>query len=203
MRELVGLHERPAPRGGIEDGVQPAALDGVLHNLGDLLGRLPGQQPQDDDSEGVHVGARRQLAGGEELRVHVREGPLRCGRPVQPGGGGGGGAGVRLYQEPADAEVAQLADEVGVEEDVRRLQVAVDNRVRLVRVEEAQRRAHLVDDPGAHLPCQWRRVVQAGQAVLEAAFGEEFVHQAKCLPARADQSDEVWMSYSTENSNLQ
>lgn len=116
--KLVGLHERPAPRGGVEDGVQIPSLHRVLHHLGDSLWRPPRQEPQDDDAERVHVGARRELAGGQELRVHVSEGPLRGGCPVELRGDGSGGAGhggVRLAQEPADAEVPELADEVGVE----------------------------------------------------------------------------------------
>jgi len=116
-------------------------------------------------------------------------------------GGGDGGAG--LAQEPADAEVPELAHEVGVQEDVARLQVAVNHRVRLVGVEEDEGRAHLADDLGAHLPCQWRRVVGAREPVLEAAVGEELVHQAEGLPARANQRDKVWMPHSAENSNLQ
>ena len=207
VRQLVGLHERPVPRGGVEDGVQLPSLHRVLHHLRDPLWRPPRQEPQDDDAERVHVGPRRELARGQELRVHVREGPLWGGRPVElcgdgPGGGGRHGR-VRLAQEPADAEVPQLADQVGVQEDVARLQVAVDHRVWLVRVEEDQGRAHLADDLGAHLPCQWRRVVDAREPVLEAAVGEEFVNQAERLPAGADQCDEVWMPHYAEDSNLQ
>uniref|UniRef100_A0A453P7W0 Uncharacterized protein n=1 Tax=Aegilops tauschii subsp. strangulata TaxID=200361 RepID=A0A453P7W0_AEGTS len=199
VRELVGLHERPGPRGGVEDGVQLTLLHRVLHHLGDLLGPPARQELQDDDAQGVDVGAWRQLAGRQELRVHVCEGPPRGGRPVQRGGGGGG-AGLR--QEAADAEVPQLAHQVGVQEDVGRLQVPVDHRVRLVRVQERQGRAHLVDDPGAHLPCQRRRVVRAREPVLEAAVREVLVHQAERLPARPDQRNEVRVPYSAEDSNL-
>jgi hypothetical protein len=42
----------------------------------------------------------------------------------------------------------------------------MDHRVRLIRVEEDHGRAHLADDLGAHLPCQWWCVVGARESVL-------------------------------------
>uniref|UniRef100_A0A0A9FRD6 Uncharacterized protein n=1 Tax=Arundo donax TaxID=35708 RepID=A0A0A9FRD6_ARUDO len=206
VRQLVGLHERPVPSGGVEDGVQLLPLHRILHHLGDPLRLPPRQEPQDDDAERVHVGPWGELTGGQELWVHVREGSLRGGRPVQlcgDGPGDVGSGGVGLVQEPADAEVPQLAHEVGVEEDVGRLQVTMDHRVWLARVEKYQGRAHLVDDLGAHLPCQWWRVVGARQPILETAVGKELVHQTECLLACPDQRDEVRMPHSTEDCNLQ
>jgi hypothetical protein len=165
VRELVGLHERPVPRGWVEDGVQLFPPHRVLHYLANVLRWPPRQESQNDDAERVNVAPWRELA-----------------------------VAVGLGQELAEAEVPQLADEVGVEEDVGQRKVAVHHRMRLVRMEEDQGRAHLADDLGARLPCQ---------PVLEAAVGEKLVHQSECLLARADQCDEVWMPQSAEDSNLQ
>ena len=88
----------------------------------------PRQHPVEDDSEGVDVARGRHRLALRLLRGHVRGGPHQRPRIRE---------GVRAGH-PRDAEVGDLRAALLVEDDVRRLQVAVD-QPSVVRVREPGR----------------------------------------------------------------
>lgn len=84
---------------------------------------LPGQQLQQHDAEGVDVGVLGGSAGGSGLGGAVRVGLVEEGGRGQSeeavaGGGGGGGDGEEV-------EIGDVGVEVGVEEEVGGLEVAM------------------------------------------------------------------------------
>ena len=101
--------------GSLLPGLREHLRDGVRG----LERRPPGEQLEEDDPERVHVALRPDLSAARLLGRHV------LGRPDD-----GARRGQRRVREgPSDAEVRDLGVALAVEEDVRRLQVAVDDPV--------------------------------------------------------------------------
>uniref|UniRef100_A0A8R7PQG6 Uncharacterized protein n=1 Tax=Triticum urartu TaxID=4572 RepID=A0A8R7PQG6_TRIUA len=183
---LAVLPQRRRPRRG---------GDAPVHDLLQLAPALPVQPPlhqvrhglrqprvddgpradglQQHDAQRVHVGLGRQLPRPAVLRVDVPEAALHRR------------ADVRLVQHRpglGQPEVGHLAREVAVQQDVGRLDVAVDHRLvhGRVQVKEAPRRA------GARLqplrPAQRRRAAAAVQPAPQRAALHVLVQQDHLLP---------------------
>jgi len=134
------------------------------------------EQPVEDHAEGVDVARRGHGLSGRLLGRHV-------------GGGADqrSGLGQRVRTgDPRDAEVGDLGSALPVEDDVRRLQVAVDEVV-LVRVREPI--GDLRRDPlRLRVGERGRRL----QAVLERSSGqvlEDHVWAAVCFPVVVQPGD--------------
>ncbi|BAS95213.1 Os05g0550900, partial [Oryza sativa Japonica Group] len=132
-------------------------------------------------AEAVHIALVRELVALVVLRIHI---PAAHGVPWRALRRGGDVRGV-TREEAGEAEVGDLHVEVGVEEDVVGLDVAVHDGRRLDGVEVRQRGGGLDGDVEAERPCQGalRRAV-AVQVVRDGAVGHELVHQQQ-LPAAA------------------
>lgn len=175
MGQLLRLLRRvgPVPRRGVEDVGDPALGERGPHVPCEPHGRAAGEQAEEEDAEGVGVGGGAQLAGGEELRVHVRH---RVGgeRAVHQHVG---------LQQAAQAGVGELAAAAGGgEQDVGRLEVAVDHAV---VVEEDERGAHLGGDARALRPQQRLLIRISDKAVVKAAGGEVLVDERRRLRSGA------------------
>ena len=134
---------RHAPSGGHRDGVRNL-LHQDIHRLGGLKWRAAGEQLISDDSERVDIDARVQFGAARLLGRHV-------------GGGSGDetclGEALRSLGHPGDAEVDQIDPARFVEEDVLRLDVAMNDALP-VRVVEGFR--HTLDD--LHRPPRRQRL---------------------------------------------
>ena len=136
-------------------------------------GKLPGQEAVEDDAERVDVRGRprrrafrllgRQVGGGAHDRPGFRE--------------------RRLAGRPRDAEVGELGAALRVEEDVRGLQVAVDDPVR-VRMGEAG--GDLGREP---LRLEVGQRPTAAEALLERAAAEVFEDEVRPALGLADVVD--------------
>uniref|UniRef100_J3LHT8 Uncharacterized protein n=1 Tax=Oryza brachyantha TaxID=4533 RepID=J3LHT8_ORYBR len=124
--------------GPILDGrVEQVGERAVLERAGDVVREAHRRPRRDDlqqhDAEGVDVRLDAEQPRLLVLRVDVAEGPRRRRHVALRDAVGDG-----RRHEAGEADVADLADVVAVEEDVGRLQVAVDQRLGLGLVEEEQ-----------------------------------------------------------------
>jgi hypothetical protein len=153
---------------------------------------------QVDDAERVHVGLGADQPGLLVLRVDVAEGAGGSGLPVLRDGRVVDGT----RDDAGETDVADLADEVGAEEDVARLEVPVHERLWLHLVQVQQAAGDFHGDLEAELPRQRWRAGMAEEAVLEAAVGHVLVHKAAVLGARAHQVHHVRVPDVVQQVNL-
>ncbi|BAT11810.1 Os10g0534600, partial [Oryza sativa Japonica Group] len=210
-----GLRELPervragvAGDGRVDDLVEPAPpapLHRPLREV-DLVGReaLVDRRPraqhlEEDDAEGVDVGAVGELPRLEVLRVEVAEAALHRRAHVRL---------PRRWPDAGQPEVGHLRHEAVAEEDVRRLDVAVDDVIGVagVQVVEPLRRADADLQP--LLPRQRRRRRRRGvgavQVAPQGAVRHELVHEDHLRPlvAVADERDEVAVADAGEHQDL-
>ncbi len=114
-------------------GVHQLLHGGREGHLAHLPRRPPREELVEHDAEGVDVRGRRDRAAGELLGRRVRGGEVECVRRLAVSGG---------LEDLRDAEVEELHAPVAGDEDVRGLQVAVDDEV---RVRERDRVADLAE----------------------------------------------------------
>ena len=118
-----GIRAQDLDRGGLEAAVHVDELERLLG----FEWKPAGEHPKQHDAEGVDVARRRRGLTLRLLRGDVR------GRAEHGSGLGEG----RVGSHPRDPEVRDLRPVLVVEEDVRRLQVAVDETVP-VRMSESR-----------------------------------------------------------------
>ena len=107
-----------------------------------LVGWPADQHLVEQAGQGVHIGGRSDRAAGEPLRCHVGARPDQHARHRDAG----------LAPDVGDAEVHQVGEVVGGEQDVLGLDVTVHQAVGMGGV---QRRGHLRDDRGGPRRGQW------------------------------------------------
>ncbi|KAB8083018.1 hypothetical protein EE612_005090, partial [Oryza sativa] len=141
---------------------------------GDVHRRLRRDELHQDDAEAVHIALVGKLVALVILRIHVPWGALGSGGDVRDVEG----------EEAGEAKVGDLDVEVGVEEDVGGLDVAVHDGW-LDGVEVRERGGRLDGDVEAERPRE-RALLRAVavQVVGHRAVGHELVHQEQ-LPALA------------------
>jgi hypothetical protein len=159
LEVLVGhaVEDRREPRGDL----RPAhlhvgqVLAHVLHRHRDLVlaveGDVAGEHLEQHDAEGVDVGLAVDVVAQRLLGRHVVRGAEHAPVGGQP----------LLVERAGDAEVGDLGRALLVDQDVLRLDVAVDD---VARVREAERSRDL-DRVGDRLPD--RQFAEAADAVLE------------------------------------
>lgn len=192
------LRERPLGDRPVDHLGESAPFNGARHHRGQPHGRRSGEQLEGDDPEGVEVRLGPQRAGALVLGIHVVERAGQHGLPVLRHA-------VRHHarHELGKADVADLAHQVAVEQDVARFQVPVDDGLRLGAVQEGQPARHLEDDADSDVPGERPRPLSAEeQAVLDAAVLHVLVHQAAALRAGPQQHQQVRVPQLAENLHL-
>eukprot|EP00960_Hanusia_phi_P059907 764324-Hanusia_phi.AAC.1 len=184
---------RAARRRARRDG-EPTALE--ADHRGEL-GRfhlppwaLASQQLPHDDGEAVNVAALVELLTSQHLRRHPpgRPRPVVRGRDMPS-----------CALEPGQTEVAHLDGVVGGDEEVVRLEVAVnDGRLSVVQVQQAS--SGLVHDPDLERPSQ----PLLPQHVVQRALGQEFCQDGEVGrdSARPDELDHVDMPHPCHDVDL-
>lgn len=198
LGESHRLLDGPVGDGGIQKALDAALLQGLLDAVGEPHWGGGGEELQEDDAEGVDVRFDPQHSRLLVLGIDVAEGAGGGGEAVLRDGVGDGGG-----DEPREADVGDLADEVVVEEDVAGLKVAVDEGLGLGLVEEEEPGGDLGGDPEAELPGERRRVRAAEEAVLEAAVGHVLVDEASVLGASSHEEDHVRMADAAQHLDLE
>uniref|UniRef100_A0A0D3FJZ7 Uncharacterized protein n=1 Tax=Oryza barthii TaxID=65489 RepID=A0A0D3FJZ7_9ORYZ len=100
-----------------------------------------------------------ELPGGVELRVHVRQ-PCRQVWWEGP----------RLQKQVGHTKAAKLASVVGINEDVARPEITMDQSSRLVRMKEKQSPTNLPNDLCAVVPRERWRIICANNAVFKISI---------------------------------
>mmetsp|Transcript_11741 Transcript_11741/g.27881 ORF Transcript_11741/g.27881 Transcript_11741/m.27881 type:complete len:552 (-) Transcript_11741:903-2558(-) len=157
----------------------------------------PGQQLKQRNAEGVRVARRSKPPGVEVLGVDVVEGSNgRRVNDVRP-------PGAELGGDPREADVRELCGEVRVEQHVGRLEVAVQDRLRLRLMEHEEGGRHLRRDPDSVLPLEGLAPTAGrGERVLQAPPLHELVDDAPVLGARAEEEHEVRVAHPRQNADL-
>ncbi|GER28390.1 deoxyguanosinetriphosphatetriphosphohydrolase-like protein [Striga asiatica] len=112
------------------------------------------------------------------------------------------GVGDRWWDEAAEADIADLADEVSVEKDVPGLEVAVDEGLGSGGMEEVEGGGDLGGDSKTGGPREGRRPVFAVETVLEGSVFHVLVDEASVLGAGAEEDDHVWVAHSAKDFDL-
>ncbi|GER34381.1 serine/threonine protein kinase [Striga asiatica] len=167
-----GLLDWPVGHRWVEHLPKSLALNGPLH--------------MENNPERVNVRFNPEHARLLVLRVDVAESASCRGHSVL-----GDVIGHGRRDEARQADVADLADVVSVEEDVGWLEVTVDEGLGLGLVEEEKASADLCCDTEPVLPGQWRGVAVHEETVLQAAVGHVFVDEAAVFGAGAQKEDHV------------
>jgi len=132
-----------------------------------------------DDPESIEVGRSvRPLRAGDLLRGHVREGPEE-----------GSGEGRTEVREVGHTEVADLHVAGFTKEDVRRLEVPVNDTAAVDRFETGEhRRHHVADDwEGEHA------ALPARKAVFEGAPGDVLHNEERTVGVELEDANDVWV----------
>jgi hypothetical protein len=188
-----GIHDPHGPLLVRQHRERPVGECLLPRRAGPVQRPPPGEQLQQHDAIGVHVAHRREVA-----RHHV------LGRGVAVGAHHAGGDVGAVAHGPGlgEPEVRELGGEALVQQDVGRLEVAVDHGgLRLVEERQPARCAQR--DPHSRRPGQRRR--RAGEEVgLHAAQGRVLVHQdaVLALAAVAHQLHQVRVGKLTEKDHL-
>ena len=133
-----------------------------------LVRPLAAQQLVEHDAERIHVAGRAERLAEQLLGARVRD------RQRPPGHAGQLGLDQRVaalgFHQLRDAEIEQPHLALRGDEDVRRLQVAVDHEVRVRMLDREQ---HLSEQPDPRLDTQRARVAPRGQRLAFDVFKRE------------------------------
>lgn len=204
LRLLAGVLFQPRVH-GVDDGAaarRPRATHPLDEHQQLAAGVVPhrpapARHLEDEGAEREHVGGLGGFAKPGELRGEVA-----------PGAGDVGGMRVgAVVVQPREAEVAQAAIHVGVEEHIAGLDVAVDDDLLPVVVQVEQTGRDALDDVKPLRPIQSplaRAMVVVVQEPVEAAIGHVIVDEEELafVAAVAKEADEVAVAESAKGDDL-
>ena len=167
--------------------------EAVLHVVCGVDGAAPREQLQQHDAEGEDVGSVRELPAGRVLGRQVAEGAHDARGHVRVG----------VRRELGQPEVGHHGLEVGVQQDVGGLDVAVDDPRVAVLVEVGEALGGAERDLHAGVPVHDGPVLGI-QVVLQRVVGHELVHEHALVAgdAVADERHQVAVVHAADDLHL-